>query len=105
MKIKQIKAIRAMNTQETPQIYKEILIQKERYEFYQSVFSVISNVIMLCLIVIFFGNKIIEMAPKEMFTLYIKTSFWWYIAIALIGLRMYSGFLRYRRYQKVKSMT
>lgn len=65
MKISQLKAIHAIQNQDNAQAYREMLIKKEYYEFRQSIFNVVSTLVIVVLMFVLFGQEITQFVGQN----------------------------------------
>ena len=105
IKIKEVKAIYSIETQDDAKSYRKLLITNEYWEFIKSIFKVIANGISIALIFVFFSSEIsnfvVQNTPSN---LPIKTEWLKYIILVFAVFRVLEFVMKLIGYKWIKNL-
>jgi hypothetical protein len=105
IKIKKIEAIYSIDTQDNGKSYRNLLITKEYWELIRSIFGVITNIISVALIFIFFSSEISNFViQNDTLNLLIKTDLLKYIILVFVVFSTFEFIIKLIRYNLIKNI-
>jgi hypothetical protein len=105
IKIKEVKAIYSIDTQDNSKSYRKLLVTNEYWELIKSIFGVIANGISIALIFVFFSTEISNFVVQNIpANLPIKTESLKYILFIFVIFRVFEFIMKLVRYNWIKNL-
>lgn len=101
IKIRKIKSIHAIETVDNAGGYRNILIKSEYYELIKAIFGLVSNIISVALVFLFFSSEIDNFASQN---IPLESSLAKYLILIFVFFRFFDLIVKLLRYSRIKNL-
>lgn len=101
IKIRSMKAVYAIGTQDNAKSYRNILITSEYYELIKAVFGVVASAISITLVFLFFSREITNFVVQN---IPFQSSWLKYLILIFVVFRLFDFILKFVRYSWIKNL-